>query len=121
MAKLNLRIGTKLGMTAGIGVLLVAGMLANEMLGNQSIAKSSGMVIINFQNRGNAQTAGIALARAEIAAMEIGGARSVEQIDKGLESFRGQLVEETIEIYTARQRASGQVTKDAYGELKKSV
>src|SRR3954464_3923887 len=98
MAPLNFRIGTKLGVTAAIGVLLVAGMLTNEVLGNQSIAKSSGLVIINFQNRGNAQTAGIALARAEIAAMQIGSAHSVEQIEEGIGSFRGELAGATAQI-----------------------
>ena len=35
MAQFNFRIGTKLGLTAGIGVILVGGMLANQVLGNQ--------------------------------------------------------------------------------------
>ena len=38
MARFNFRIGTKLGLTAGIGVVLVAGMLVSRLLGNQSIA-----------------------------------------------------------------------------------
>ncbi|MDB5631469.1 MAG: putative methyl-accepting chemotaxis receptor/sensory transducer [Tardiphaga sp.] len=38
MRKFHFRIGAKLGLTAGIGVVLVGGMLANEILGNQSVA-----------------------------------------------------------------------------------
>jgi hypothetical protein len=38
MARFNFRIGTKLGLTAGIGVVLVGGMLANQLVGNQSVA-----------------------------------------------------------------------------------
>ena len=45
MAQLNFRIGAKLGLTAAIGVVLVGGMLANQLYGNQSIATTSGLVI----------------------------------------------------------------------------
>ena len=44
------RIGTKLGLTAGIGVVLVGGILTNQMLGNQSIAESNRLVMINYLN-----------------------------------------------------------------------
>ena len=42
MAGFNFRIGTKLGITAGVSILLVGGMLASQLLGNQSIALSTG-------------------------------------------------------------------------------
>jgi hypothetical protein len=45
MAQLNFRIGAKLGLTAAIGVVLVGGMLVNQLYGNQSIATTSGLVI----------------------------------------------------------------------------
>ena len=51
MARFSFRIGTKLGLTAGIGVLLVGGMLANQVLGNRSIAESNHLVIINYLNK----------------------------------------------------------------------
>jgi hypothetical protein len=91
MARFNFRIGTKLGLTAGIGVILVGGMLTNQVLGNQSIATLSALVISNYSNRGNAQTADAAMARAELAALEISQARSVEQIDKSFPIFRENL------------------------------
>lgn len=55
MFRFNFKIGTKLGITAGIGVVLVAGMLANQIIGNQSIEQSSKLVVINTANRANAQ------------------------------------------------------------------
>ena len=55
MAQLNFRIGAKLGLTAAIGVVLVGGMLVNQLYGNQSIATTSGLVIANFSNKSNAQ------------------------------------------------------------------
>ncbi|HMK79478.1 MAG TPA: methyl-accepting chemotaxis protein [Xanthobacteraceae bacterium] len=41
LGNINLRIGTKLAISAGIGVLLVAGMLANQIVGGTSVAASS--------------------------------------------------------------------------------
>lgn len=106
MGRFNFRIGTKLGLTAAIGVSLVGGMLTNQLYGNQSIAESSALVISNFSNRGNAQTADIAMARAELAAMEIGQARSAEQVEQNLPGFRENLKVAAAQIETARQRAT---------------
>ena len=85
MARFNFRIGTKLGLTAGIGVVLVAGMLANQLLGNQSIAILSGWVVIN---RANAQAADSAILRAQLAALEISAAPSADQFGKSLQAER---------------------------------
>jgi hypothetical protein len=77
MARFNFRIGTKLGLTAGIGVVLVAGMLVSQLVGNQSIALLSGWVIINTSNKANSQATESAVLRAQLAALEISGATSV--------------------------------------------
>src|ERR1700730_2873676 len=121
MAGFNFRIGTKLGLTAGIGVLLVGGMLASEMLGNHAIATSSGMVITNFQNRGNAQTANLAMARAELATAEIGHARTETHVDTLLQTFRENLTGAAVQIDAATKRATREVVKDAYRDLKTFV
>jgi methyl-accepting chemotaxis protein len=121
MARVSFRIGTKLGLTAGIGVLLVGGMLANQMLGNSSIAMSSGMVITNFQNRGDAQTADLAIARAEFAVSEIGRARTEAQIGTLLQTFRENLTGAAARIEAASKRATRQVVKDAYRDLNSFV
>src|SRR5215213_7267816 len=77
MGRFKFRIGTKLGLTAGIGVVLVGGILLNQMLGNWSIAESNRLVGINYLNKGNAQATQTAMARAQIDALEIGSASSV--------------------------------------------
>ena len=74
MGRFKFRIGTKLGLTAGIGVVLVGGILLNQMLGNWSIAESNRLVGINYLNKGNAQATQTAMARAQIDALEIGSA-----------------------------------------------
>ncbi|MDB5504711.1 MAG: methyl-accepting chemotaxis protein [Tardiphaga sp.] len=114
MPKLHFRIGTKLGLTAAIGVILVGGMLANEMLGNQSISESSRLVIINSSNKADSQSTDAAMARAEVASQDISLARSTAQIDKSLEDLRGQVSEAAARTDAAMARATRQVTKDAY-------
>jgi methyl-accepting chemotaxis protein len=106
MARFNFRIGTKLGLTAAIGVSLVGGMLANQLYGNRSIAESSALVISNYSNRGNAQTADIAMARAELAAVGIDQSRSAEQVDQTLSNFRENLTVAAAQIDAAKQRAT---------------
>jgi methyl-accepting chemotaxis protein len=39
LSRLNIRIGTKLAITVGIGVVLVAGMVANQQISNASVAR----------------------------------------------------------------------------------
>ena len=41
LSKLKFRIGTKLAISAGIGIALVCGMLANQILGNASVGASN--------------------------------------------------------------------------------
>src|SRR6516165_1610703 len=41
LARMNIRIGTKLAITVGIGVVLVAGMIVNQQLSNTSVARQS--------------------------------------------------------------------------------
>src|SRR5258708_20392409 len=45
MSKFKFRIGAKLGLSAGIGVLLVGVMLTSQMIGGSSVASSSGDAI----------------------------------------------------------------------------
>ncbi|MCK1388344.1 methyl-accepting chemotaxis protein [Bradyrhizobium sp. 21] len=121
MGLFGFRIGTKLGIIAGVSVLLVGGILTNQMLGNQSITESNRLVIVNYLNKGNAQTAQTAMARAQLAAFEIGIAPSAGEIDKFLETLRTHATEAGAEIDTARERATRKVTQDAYRETRKFV
>src|SRR5712672_3470222 len=45
MSKFTFRIGARLGLSAGIGVLLVGAMLTTQMIGGSSVASSSGDAI----------------------------------------------------------------------------
>jgi methyl-accepting chemotaxis protein len=118
MAKFNFRIGTKLGLTAGIGVLLVGGMLTNQFLANQSIAILSRWVVINTSNKANAQAADSAMLRAQLAAVEISAAPSVDQLNKSLQTLRDNLSQAGAEIDAAAQRAIRPEAKEMYRDIK---
>ena len=121
MRQLHFRIGAKLGLTAGIGVVLVGGMLANEIFGNASIAESSKLVIVNASNKADSQSTDAAMARAEVNAQEIALSRSAAQIDKALADLRVQVAEAAARTDSAMERATRQVTKDAYRLTRGSI
>jgi methyl-accepting chemotaxis protein len=118
MRTFNFRIGTKLGMTAGVGVILVAGMLGNEIVGNQQIAESTFLVTVNASNRANAQAADTAIARARIAIREIESADTNEQLAKAMAGMRANIAEAGTQIEAAAKRATRQVMRDFYGQTR---
>jgi methyl-accepting chemotaxis protein len=105
MARFNFRIGTKLGLTAGLGVALVGGMLVNQLLGNQSIATTSSMVLGNYANKSNAQSAVAGMMRAQLGTRDIGAARSAEELDEGLQGFRAAVTDAGAQADAAAKRA----------------
>jgi methyl-accepting chemotaxis protein len=118
MAKYNFRIGTKLGITAGVSVLLVGGMLTNQLLGNQTITESSRMMLVNTSNRASAQSAETGMLRAQLALRDIGLAPSVEAVDAGLRVLRGSTREAGVQADAAGQRAFRPVMRELYREIK---
>jgi methyl-accepting chemotaxis protein len=118
MARLNFRIGTKLGLTAGIGVVLVAGMLASQLVSNESIAEWSRMVVINTDNKANAQAADSAIARSRLAAHEISVAPSVDRLEKSVQALRTSFAEAVAEIDLAVKRARRPAAQELYREAK---
>jgi methyl-accepting chemotaxis protein len=118
MAQFNFRIGTKLGITAGVSVLLVGGMLVNQVLGNQSITELSNMVLINTSNKANAQSAEAAMLRSRLALRDIGTAVSAETLDAGIRALRESTAEANTQVEAAAQRARREEMKQLYRELK---
>ena len=121
MASFKFRIGTKLGIVSAISILLVGGMLVNQALGNRSIVASNGLLILNYLNKGNAQSAQTAIARAQTTALEIASAQSLARIDELLPVLRANVTKADTEIDAARDRAKQQFTKDAYQAARQAV
>jgi methyl-accepting chemotaxis protein len=116
--KLNFRIGTKLGITAGLGVLLVGGMLANEQVGNASIATASRLLNINYANKANAQGADTAMARAYLAVRDIETSDTSEQLDKSVKAFQAAIAGAAGQIDAATQRATRDQVRAHYRETR---
>jgi methyl-accepting chemotaxis protein len=118
MARFNFRIGTKLGITAGVSVVLVGGMLANQLIGNRSITESSRMMLINTSNKASAQSAETGMLRAQLALRDIGLAPSVEALDAGLRALRESTAEAGVQADAAGQRATRPAMQELYREIK---
>lgn len=118
MASFKFRIGTKLGLTASAGVLLVGGMLANQLIRNEQIAELSRLVVINTANKANAQGAELAVTRARLAIAEIGSASSADSLAKHLETLRGSIAGATTEIDAALERSRRAEAKELCREVK---
>ena len=121
MAWLKWSIGAKLGVSAGIGVVLVAGMLANQWLGNESIAQSSRLVLINTSNKANAQAAQAAMLRAERALNEVDAARSIEAFQAAFGAMGARVQDAIVEVEAAQNRATRKVAQDLYRDLKAAM
>jgi hypothetical protein len=117
MARFDFRIGAKLGLTAAIGVVLVAGMLTSEIVGNQSIKESSRLVLINTSNKADAQGADIGLARAQIALRDIGVANSAERLETGVQAMRANLAAAGVHVAAAEQRATLEPSRGIFREI----
>jgi methyl-accepting chemotaxis protein len=118
MISFRFRIGTKLGLTASAGVLLVGGMLANQLVRNEQIAELSRLVVINTANKANAQGAELAVTRARLAIAEIGSASSADGLTKHLETLRGAIAGATTEIDAALERSRRAEAKELCREVK---
>ncbi|CCD95627.1 putative methyl-accepting chemotaxis receptor/sensory transducer [Bradyrhizobium sp. ORS 375] len=121
MLGFNFKIGTKLGITAGIGVVLVAGMLANQIVGNQSIAELTRLAVINMANKSNAQGADAALLRAQLNQQEIARATTPDRLQSGLQALQSNLAAAGSEVEAARQRATRAVAQQLYAEIRQSI
>lgn len=105
MGSLNFRIGTKLGVAAGIGILLVGGMLANQIYGDAVIREAARSMAANYNNKSSAQTADSAMSRAQVAVNEIGAAPSIEKLDERLQAFRTAITTAGTQIEATANRA----------------
>ncbi|MGY3448972.1 methyl-accepting chemotaxis protein [Bradyrhizobium sp. USDA 4353] len=117
----NFKIGTKLGITAGIGVVLVAGMLANQIVGNQSIAELTRLAVINMANKSNAQGADAALLRAQLNQQEIARATTPDRLQASLRALQANLAAAGAEVDAARQRATRAVAQQLYAEIRQLI
>ena len=84
LPRLNFRIGTKLAISVGVGVVLVAGMILNQQLGNSSVARQAERGRSDQAAATDLLHASVALQRMQISTREIRLAISEREADEAL-------------------------------------
>src|SRR6202011_572359 len=85
---MNIRIGTKLAITVGIGVVLVAGMIVNQQLSNSSVARQTELARDEQFVIADLLSASVALQRMQLGTREIRLAISERETDQALAGLR---------------------------------
>jgi signal transduction histidine kinase/CheY-like chemotaxis protein len=85
---MNIRIGTKLAITVGIGVVLVAGMIVNQQLSNTSVARQTELARDEQFVIADLLSASVALQRMQVGTREIRLAISESEADRALAGLR---------------------------------
>jgi hypothetical protein len=88
---MNIRIGTKLAITVGIGVVLVAGMIVNQQLSNTSVARQTELARDEQFAIAYLLSASVALQRMQVGTREIRLAISEREADQALAGLRGSM------------------------------
>ena len=83
---LNLKIGTKLGITSGLGVLLLAAILISELFGNSQIREASGNVVRNDNNGLTVVTSKVSVLGMQLGVRDIRLATTVDDVKNGFNS-----------------------------------
>jgi signal transduction histidine kinase/DNA-binding response OmpR family regulator len=88
---MNIRIGTKLAIKVGIGVVLVAGMIVNQQLSNTSVARQTELARNEQFAIAYLLSASVALQRMQVGTREIRLAISEREADQALAGLRGSM------------------------------
>jgi methyl-accepting chemotaxis protein len=118
MKRLNLKIGSKIAISAAIGILLVAGLVVNQHLTNAAIAVEAAFVNQNHFNKADATAGASAVQLNYVAVRDIPLAWPAPQVDKVLETLRAGTAEATRHFDSAMNRANRATTKAIYNNLK---
>src|ERR1700730_6250780 len=100
---MNIRIGTKLAITVGIVVVLVAGMIVNQQLSNTSVARQTELARDEQFVISDLLSASVALQRMQVGTREIRLAISEREADQALTGLRESMGNAVNYIQTAIQ------------------
>jgi methyl-accepting chemotaxis protein len=91
LSRLNIRVGTKLAITVGIGVVLVAGMIVNQQISDASVAQHAELERNEQFVTADMLRAGVALQRMQIGTREIRLSISEREADEALAGLRERM------------------------------
>ena len=117
MLKLN-RIGNKLGLAGPVGVLLAAGMVANQMITETSIEQASDRASRSQRVADNSLSAHIDLRKIQLAARDVRLARTSAEVDKTIADLQRFKASEAKELEAALSAAHGQDTRERLQKIK---
>ena len=117
MIKLN-RIGNKLGLAGAVGVLLAAGMVANQMITEASIEQSSERAGRSQRVADNSLSAHIDLRKIQLAARDVRLARTPAEVEKTIADLQRFKASEAKELEAALAAAQGQETRERLQKIK---
>jgi methyl-accepting chemotaxis protein len=117
MIKLN-RIGNKLGLAGAVGILLAAGMVANQMVTEASIEQSSERASRSQRVADNSLSAHIDLRKIQLAARDVRLARTPAEVDKTIADLQRYKASEAKELESALAAAQGQDTRERLQKIK---
>ena len=117
MIKLN-RIGNKLGLAGAVGVLLAAGMVANQMITETSIEQASDRASRSQRVADNSLSAHIDLRKIQLAARDVRLARTSAEVDKTIADLQRFKASKAKELEAALSAAHGQDTRERLQKIK---
>ena len=117
MFKLN-RIGNKLGLAGAVGVLLAAGMVANQMITEASIEQSSERAGRSQRVADNSLSAHIDLRKIQLAARDVRLARTPAEVEKTVADLQRFKASEAKELEAALAAAQAQETRERLQKIK---
>ena len=117
MIKLN-RIGNKLGLAGAVGILLAAGMVANQMVTEASIEQSSERANRSQRVADSSLSAHIDLRKIQLAARDVRLARTPAEVDKTVADLQRYKASEAKELESALAAAQGQDTRERLQKIK---
>ena len=117
MFKLN-RIGNKLGLAGAVGVLLAAGMVANQMITEASIEQSSERAGRSQRVADNSLSAHIDLRKIQLAARDVRLARTPAEVEKTVDDLQRFKASEAKELEAALAAAQAQETRERLQKIK---
>src|SRR5262245_25534922 len=112
MRRLNLRIGTKLGISAAIGIALVAGMMVNDRLSKESISRSDTEANAQHALTLDAIAAKSAVQGAQLAIAQARFGRSLREVDRAMAMLDANAKAGHARIESALNRVTEQESRD---------
>jgi methyl-accepting chemotaxis protein len=112
MRKLRLRIGTKLGISAGIGILLVAGMIANDRISKDAVSIVDAEAEAQKAVMQDAVATKGAVQGAQLAMHQARYGRTVREIDRAVAALDAQGVAGRAHIESALRQTTDQESRD---------